>query len=96
MSRGNGSSRVGYFLVGLGLGAAVALLLAPQPGKRTRRLIAEKASRGKNYLSARGRQMGKSAEGAFEKSRGWVVKEMDRLSNLREVRKRVARDKFDA
>jgi gas vesicle protein len=37
------SGSVGSFLIGLGVGAAVALLLAPQPGVDTRRLVARRA-----------------------------------------------------
>jgi len=37
------SGSVGSFLVGLAFGAGLALLLAPQPGVETRRLVARRA-----------------------------------------------------
>jgi len=40
----------GWFLVGAAVGAAVALLYAPQSGKDTRRLIAQKTERGKEVI----------------------------------------------
>jgi hypothetical protein len=40
-----GGSGVGSFIIGLALGAGVALLLAPQSGEETRRGIARRARR---------------------------------------------------
>jgi gas vesicle protein len=38
------------FLAGMGVGAVVALLFAPQSGKETRRLIAKKAEKSREYF----------------------------------------------
>ena len=40
-----------WFLAGLGVGVAVALLFAPQSGRDTRRMLARTAERSKDYLS---------------------------------------------
>ena len=37
---GSGATNLGFFLAGLGMGAVVALLLAPRSGKETRDYIA--------------------------------------------------------
>ena len=47
---GNGGSNFGFFLAGLGMGAILALLLAPQSGKETREYIAGKAEEGRDYV----------------------------------------------
>ena len=47
MSDNNGASNLGFFLAGLGIGAVLALIFAPQSGKETRDLIALKASEGR-------------------------------------------------
>ncbi len=42
-----------WFLGGIGIGAAVALLFAPQSGRETRRMIIRTAERGREYLGDR-------------------------------------------
>src|SRR5258705_119530 len=50
MARNNGENLI-WFFVGASLGAAVALLYAPQAGDRTRRLIVRKLSDGRDKLA---------------------------------------------
>ena len=63
---GGGMGRV---LVGLGIGAAIALLYAPKPGQETREDLLNKANEGKEYLKRRGEEMRKTAEDLVEKGR---------------------------
>ena len=42
---------LGYFALGVGIGAATTLLLAPQSGEETRRMLSSKAEEGRDYLS---------------------------------------------
>ena len=44
---------LGYFLLGLGIGAAVGILWAPRAGQETRQLIADRAGEGAEYLKNR-------------------------------------------
>jgi gas vesicle protein len=53
MAQDNGD-RVLWLLLGAALGATVALLYAPQPGEKTRRLISRKAREGREILEDRG------------------------------------------
>jgi gas vesicle protein len=56
----SGSDKVLFFLAGAGIGAVVALLLAPKSGRETRELIARTANDGRDFLSNKvteGRQM---------------------------------------
>jgi gas vesicle protein len=46
MSDRNGGGGVLWFLAGLGIGAAVGILYAPQSGSETRELIMSKAEEG--------------------------------------------------
>ena len=39
----NGGSKFVYFVMGLGIGALIGVLFAPQAGEQTRELIADKA-----------------------------------------------------
>ena len=42
----NSGSRVTFFLVGLGIGALVGILFAPQSGEETREFLSQKADDG--------------------------------------------------
>lgn len=44
---------LGYFLLGLGIGAAVGILWAPRSGQETRQIIADRAGEGADYLKSR-------------------------------------------
>jgi gas vesicle protein len=44
---------LGYFLLGLGIGAAAGILWAPRAGEETRQLIADRAGEGAEYLKSR-------------------------------------------
>lgn len=64
MERENKGSVIAWFVGGALLGAAVALLAAPQSGARTRRLLSRQAEKGRSSLLessqdivARGREL---------------------------------------
>jgi gas vesicle protein len=46
-------SGLGYFLLGLGIGAAVGILWAPRAGQETRQMLADRAGEGADYLKNR-------------------------------------------
>ncbi len=50
-------TKFSLFLVGVGVGAVVAMLCAPNSGKQTRKLIAKKAGEGRDYVAAKGREI---------------------------------------
>ena len=50
MANQESGTSIAWFLVGSAVGAAVALLYAPQSGKDTRRLIAKKTEEGREVL----------------------------------------------
>lgn len=56
------------FLAGLGAGAAMAMLLAPRPGKQTRSMVAKKAADGAAYLRDRGTEVREAAAEAVRES----------------------------
>lgn len=58
-----------WFAVGAALGAAVALLYAPQSGDRTRRLISRKAKESRDVLSDSGRELLDRGRDLYEKGR---------------------------
>jgi gas vesicle protein len=84
---GSGATNLGFFLAGLGMGAILALLLAPQSGKETREYISGKAEEGRDYVKARTEDLRRQAEGVVEKSKDLVTKQKELLSAALEAGK---------
>ena len=51
MAENSGGDKFLFFIVGAGIGAALALLFAPKSGRETRELIARTANESKDFLS---------------------------------------------
>jgi gas vesicle protein len=67
--RDNNGSPLIWFFTGAALGAAIALLYAPQSGEETRKLIGQKAREGRDALGERGEElMGRGRE-LFDRGR---------------------------
>ena len=70
MARDNNfGENIVWFFVGASVGAAVALLYAPQSGDRTRRLLARKLSDGRDALSDSGADLFDKGRELFEQGR---------------------------
>ena len=67
-SENNGSNLV-WFLAGAAIGAAVALLYAPQSGSQTRRLIRKKTDEGYKTLADTGKDILDRGREYYEKGR---------------------------
>jgi len=67
-SQESGTS-IAWFLVGSAVGAAVALLYAPQSGKDTRRLIAKKTEEGREVLVDSSKEVLDRGKELFDKGR---------------------------
>lgn len=94
MPRCDVGTKISYFVAGLGIGAAVALLFAPQSGEETRKQIAEKAQDGKDFVASKGREFRKQAEDLVDQGKDLVNKQKARLADVLESGKQVARDTF--
>lgn len=87
MSDENDGSKIGFFLAGLGIGAVIALLLAPLSGKETRDMIVEKAEEGRDFVKTKTEEIRKQAEDAVEKGKDMVSKQKELLSAALEAGK---------
>lgn len=56
------------FVIGLGTGAAVAMLFAPQSGKRTREILSEKANDGRRYAKQRAQELRDGANDVVDRA----------------------------
>lgn len=63
------SSKLGYFLVGAGIGAVVALLFAPKPGHELRADISDATRRGIDYANDSARTIGERATNMYQTGR---------------------------
>jgi gas vesicle protein len=75
------------FLVGLGAGAALGILLAPRSGEKTRALIREKANDGAAYMRQRGTEVRDAAGDVIRGSASKVIKNADALKSAVEAGK---------
>jgi gas vesicle protein len=93
----------GYFLLGLGLGMAAGVLLAPKAGSETREFLRSKAeegsdyvrtraSDGREYLKKRGEDIRDSASEILERGKSAVKSRRDHLTAAVEAGKQAYRD----
>jgi gas vesicle protein len=81
VANSNVATKVAFFLVGCGVGAAVALLFAPQSGEETRKRIAGKAEEGRDYVVNRGREFGRQASEMVDQGKELINRQRDRLAD---------------
>jgi gas vesicle protein len=82
MSENNGSTNLLYFLAGASLGAVVALLYAPQSGKKTREYITDRTEEGKDYLKEKSKELRDQAEDYVERGKDLVSQQVERGKDL--------------
>jgi len=80
MSDESGSSKMAFFLAGLGIGAILALVFAPKSGEETRQYITGKAGEGKDFVAARSKEIREQAEGLVERGKDLASKQKEKLS----------------
>lgn len=74
-----------YFLVGLGIGSAVAILLAPKSGQETRQYIADKAREANEFTRQKAREIRNRAEDAIGRGKETIAQTKEQLANAIEV-----------
>jgi len=68
MSDTSAGDRAAFFLLGAAIGAAAALLLAPESGARTRRKLVRKGEEVADYLIDAGKELVEKCEDLYERS----------------------------
>ncbi len=77
----NVGSKVSYFLVGLGIGAAIGILFAPSSGEETREFLSNKADEGREYAQKKARELRERAEDLIERSKEIISRQSDAVSS---------------
>jgi gas vesicle protein len=81
--------KVVSFLMGLGAGAAIALLMAPQSGEETREIISDRARQGRKFAVRRARDIRDMASDRVQDIRD---KAADAVSDVKEMARDMADD----
>jgi len=77
----NSSSKVSYFLVGLGLGALIGILFAPKSGEETREYLLDRAEQGKEFAQRKARELRERAEELVESSRDAISRQKESITS---------------
>lgn len=81
-----------YFLIGLGLGVAVGMVMAPVSGEQARGRIRSKAVEGGDYLRRRGDDLRGSATDLVGKGKSLVKTQREQLNAAVEAGKQAYRE----
>ena len=92
----NGSPGIGSFLIGLALGAGVALVLAPQSGEETRREIARRARRAQEAAQDLVQDLSGTVADKFQDVRTAVEERIDATFEAVDAKKRQVANAFEA
>jgi gas vesicle protein len=87
-------TKVSFFVAGVGIGAAVALLFAPQSGEDTRKQIKKTAQDGSDFVAAKGKEIRRQAEDLVDQGKDLVSKQKARLADALESGKQSVRETF--
>jgi gas vesicle protein len=86
----NDKFRFSYFLAGLGVGAASALLFALRISGETRKYLSERSSKGLDTLNRQARKLRESADSIVKKGKGMVGRQSDSADTSTEAAERQA------
>ncbi len=74
-------SKVGLFLVGMGIGALIGVLFAPKSGEETREYLSSRADEGKEYAQKKARELRERGEDLLERSKEIMSRQKDAISS---------------
>jgi gas vesicle protein len=73
-------SRVGYLLIGLGVGSALGIFFAPRSGKETRERLVQRAQENKKYAQDKVRELREHAEDLVERGKEFAARQKESIS----------------
>ncbi len=95
MSDRSGSG-VLWFLAGLGIGAAVGILYAPQSGSETREILMAKAEEGRDFVRKRARDAREQAEQWADRGKEVLKTQKESFRSAVEAGRQAYREKTTA
>jgi gas vesicle protein len=86
------SKEIGFLALGLGVGAAIALLYAPKSGKVTRRYVRAKATSGVRYVKEQGEQLKNMTAEQIERGKKTLLDTKSHLAEALDAGREAYRD----
>jgi gas vesicle protein len=80
MEENHSGARFVYFLTGVGIGALIGILFAPQSGRETREFISGRAEDGRDFLVKKSRELREQATDYVERGKGVLTQQRDHLA----------------
>jgi gas vesicle protein len=77
-------SRLGFFLVGFGIGSLLGILFAPKSSEETREYLFSKTDDGRDYAQKKARELRERAEELIERSKEIMARRKDSLASAAE------------
>ncbi len=96
MSHKEGGTGIGWFLAGLGLGAVVGILFAPQSGSEMREVLLSKADEGKEFVRNRAREAREHASDWMDRGKDVLSQQKDQIRSAVEAGKQAYRETTSA
>jgi gas vesicle protein len=93
MSDRNGGGGLLWFLAGLGIGAAVGILYAPQSGNETREILMAKAEEGREYVRKRARDARDQAGDWAQRGKEVINTQKEQIRSAVEAGRQAYREK---
>ena len=75
------NSSIGWFLAGLGLGAAVGILYAPKPGRETRETLLSSADEARDFATQRSREAREQVSQWVDRGKETVGKQREQINS---------------
>jgi gas vesicle protein len=94
MDKNRNLEMLAWLAGGVALGAAVALLLAPDTGSRTRQKLAEQAEEGGRSLLGSSQDLIARGRDLFEQGRGIVEDTAKLLDSVRQIAEKKVEDRY--
>ncbi len=86
------TSKITYFLAGLGFGALIGMLFAPRSGEETRDFIGHKAVEGREFITRKGREVREQAGEYVEKGKEAVARQKTNIQAAIDAGKQAYRE----
>lgn len=94
MERENTGAVIGWFVGGALVGAAIALLVAPQSGARMRRLLGKKAEEGRKSLLESGQDIVARGRELYERGREIAEETAELFERGRKIAEKTIEDRL--